>query len=67
MRAIPTRAHGRAPVPGAKSQAKKGLETKDNRGDDQIRQNDPSVMGRYQTSGSLRIVNGMTVYDVNDE
>jgi hypothetical protein len=39
----------------------------DNRGDDQIRQNDPSVMGRYQTSGSLRIVNGMTVYDVNDE
>jgi|GEM_PF-4864433 len=24
----------------------------DNRGDDQIRQNDPSVMGGYTTSGS---------------
>jgi hypothetical protein len=61
-----TRAHGRAPTRGAKRHAKNGFETMDNR-DDQVRQNDPSAMGGYQTSGSQRIVNGMTVFDVNGE
>jgi hypothetical protein len=50
----------------AKRHAKKGFATMDNR-DDQIRQNDPSAMGGYQTSGSQRVVNGMTVLDVNGE
>jgi hypothetical protein len=35
--------------------------------DDDIRRNDPSTMGGNSTSGSQRIADGMTVYDVNGE
>jgi len=35
--------------------------------DDQIRQNDPSALGGNQTSGSLSIPAGATVYDVSGE
>jgi|SRR5689334_20886038 len=35
--------------------------------DDQMRRNDPSAMGGYQTSGSQRITDGTDVYDVNGD
>lgn len=35
--------------------------------DDQMRQNDPSAMGGYQSSESLSVPAGATVYDVSGE
>jgi hypothetical protein len=35
--------------------------------DDQLRRNDPSTTGGYQSSGSQRVTDGMTVYDVNGD
>ncbi|HEY7091972.1 MAG TPA: hypothetical protein VH393_02255, partial [Ktedonobacterales bacterium] len=35
--------------------------------DDQIQRSDPSAMGGSQTSGSQRLTDDMTVYDVNGE
>ena len=35
--------------------------------DDQMRRNDPCAMGGYQTSGSQRLTDGMTVYDMAGE
>lgn len=38
-----------------------------NNRDDQIRRNDSSTAGGYQTSGSQRISDGTTVYDMNGD
>ncbi|HEY7019651.1 MAG TPA: DUF2171 domain-containing protein [Ktedonobacterales bacterium] len=37
------------------------------RDDQMLRRNDPSAMGGSQTSGSQRLTDDMTVYDVNGE
>jgi hypothetical protein len=35
--------------------------------DDVIRRLDPSMEGGYQSSGGLRVIDGMTDYDLNAE
>src|SRR5262249_4526230 len=65
-RTILSRAHGRASNRATHCRARKGFESMDDR-NDQMRRNDASAMGGYSTSGSQRITDDMTVYDVSGE